>query len=66
MVTKTFTGTVNECVKIVDSGDKEIFECTVVFPRKLTSEIIDVGASVGVLPENLVEDVDQIIQAFGW
>jgi len=66
MVTKTFTGTVTECQKIVNTDDKEIYECTVVFPRKLVPELIDVGASVGVFAENMIEDVDQVISAFGW
>ena len=36
------------------------------FPRKLTQDLIDVGASVGVFAENVEDDVLAVLEAFGW
>ena len=58
---KTYTGTVTRCEKLVSDGDKEVYECQVEFPRKLTPQIIDIGASIGVIPQNMREDVEKVI-----
>ena len=63
---KTFTGTLTSCQKLIASGDKEVFECQIEFPRRLTPDIIDVGATIGIFPQNLSEDVEKVIRAFDW
>ena len=54
------------CEKLVSVEDREVFECQIEFPRKLTPQIIDVGASIGIFPQNLRDDVEKVIRTFDW
>lgn len=63
-MTKTFTGTVTSCTDIVNSDNKQVYTCTIEFPRRLTQDLIDVGASVGIFAENMEEDVLAVLEAF--
>ena len=56
-VTKTFTGRVTKCDQMVSLDDKEIYACQIEFPRKLTKQVIDIGASIAVFPQNSQNDV---------
>ena len=63
---KTYTGTMKSCERIINTDDKEVYECVIQYPRKLVPEIIDVGASIGIIPQNIENEVNVVLKAFGW
>ena len=51
-VVKIYTGTVTEVKTLIDADEKQVFECSVEFARKLNADVIDAGSSIGVVPQN--------------
>ena len=66
MTTKTYTGRLTQVISLAKSENKEVLEAVIDFPRRLTPQIVDAGSAIAVYPQNLPDEVDTVIVAFGW
>lgn len=51
---------------LVNSEERQIIELELETEREITHDLIDVGSSLSIYPQNSDEDVDFIIGQFGW
>lgn len=62
----TTWGLVREGRYLVKVPERQIVELEIETERDITHDLIDVGSSLSIYPQNSQEDVDLIIAQFGW
>jgi len=50
----------------VNTPERQIIELELETDKEITHDLIDVGSSLSIYPQNREEEVDFIIDQFGW
>ena len=51
---------------ILDDGTRQIFEVTIETDKEVSKDLIDVGSSFSIYPQNTIEDAELVLKQMKW